>query len=226
MISRRTRRALGRDGRSLTVLGAAAALTAALMQSAASGAFTGSTEDSGNTVSAAADFCSATGPVQATPVADTAVHEGNPSTNYHTNASIGAISDSGDNVRSLLRFTLPPRPTGCVLVSATLSLRLSSGTSGGTIDVHRAATNWAASTVTWTTMPGPTGTPVGVASTSSAGTVQQWTVTDHVTNLYAGPDHGFLLKDRNEDVGDRTQIYDSMDATTVSYRPRLTISWG
>ena len=226
MISRRTRRSLVRGGRSLAVLGTAAALTAALMQSAASGAFTGGTEDPGNSLSAAADFCSASGSVQATPVADTAVDEGNPSTNYHTNASIGAISDSGDNARSLLRFTLPLRPTGCVLVSATLSLRLSSGTSGGTIDVHRAATAWTASAVTWTTMPGFTGTPVGIASTSSAGTVQQWTVTDHVTNLYAGPDHGFLLKDRNEDVGDRSQIYDSMDAATASYRPRLTIIWG
>ena len=71
-------------------------------------------------------------------------------------------------------------------------------------------------------MPGITGTAVGIAPIGSAGTAQQWTVTDHVTTSTSG----FVVEDRNEDVGDRSQIYDSMDATTASYRPRLTITWG
>ena len=54
----------------------------------------------------------------------------------------------------------------------------------------------------------------------------QWNVAAHVTALYAGPDYGFELKDAAEGVGNNTQLYDSMNATTPANWPKLTITWG
>lgn len=208
-------------------LAVVATLTVALSQATASGTFTGSTEDTANSVTAAADFCTTPGPVEATPVVDTTVDQENPSTNYHTDTSLDVVSESGKNERSLLKFTLPARPVGCVLTAATLKLRVGSGSSGGTIEIHRAATAWTPATVNWNTMPALTGTAVGLASTSSGGTVLQWPVTAHVTSLYAGPNHGFVVKDGAENSGaSRAQHYNSTEAGTAAHRPQLVITWG
>jgi hypothetical protein len=208
-------------------LAVVATLTVALSQVTVRGTFTGSAEDTANSVTAAADFCTTPGPVEATPVVDTPVDQENPSTNYHTDTSLDVVSESGKNERSLLKFSLPARPVGCVLTAATLKLRVASGSSGGTIQVHRAATAWTSATVTWNTMPALTGTAVGLASTSSDGTVLQWPVTAHVASLYAGPNHGFVVKDSAENSGGgRAQHYDSAEAGTAAHRPQLLITWG
>ncbi|MCW2533443.1 MAG: hypothetical protein JWP62_3013 [Blastococcus sp.] len=47
-----------------------------------------------------------------------------------------------------------------------------------------------------------------------------------VRELYAGPDHGFLVKDRVDNAGPaRTTVYDSLDSGTVN-RPQLVLTWG
>jgi diguanylate cyclase (GGDEF)-like protein len=97
---------------------------------------------------------------------------------------------------------------------------------GRTIDVYRASATWTSTSATWgmADRPAPAGTAVGAA----AGTTgwHQWTVPALVTELYAGPDHGFLVKDRVDNAGPaRTTVYDSLDSGTVN-RPQLVLTWG
>ena len=48
------------------------------------------------------------------------------------------------------------------------------------------------------------------------------TVRLRLTALYAGPDYGFQLRDDSETVGSLTQLYDSMESGTASFRPMRT----
>jgi len=56
--------------------------------------------------------------------------------------------------------------------------------------------------------------------------VTQWPVATQVNALYAGHDYGFELRDQLDGTGSGGQLYDSMESTTPSYRPQLTITWG
>jgi hypothetical protein len=54
----------------------------------------------------------------------------------------------------------------------------------------------------------------------------EWDVTTLIPTLSAGPNDGFVVKDRNETVGTRTTTYESLDSPTVANRPELVITWG
>jgi len=220
-----SRRWLG-AARHAVSFGVVAALTAVLAQSTTTASFTASTAAGGNAVGAAAQFCSSPGPMAVTTAVDTTLYQAgaNASSNYSANVQIGVSSGNNNNARTLIKFALP-RPSGCVLTSATLSLRASAPTAGARIEVHLAAAAWDVTTVTWNTRPGFTGTPATSDSLTAVG-VQTWNVTDLVKALLVGPDNGFVIKDSVESATTgRSNLYDSMDVTTPSYRPVLTLTW-
>ena len=210
---------------------AAGVLTVALTQSTTGAVFTGQTGNAADQVTAAPDFCTAPGrvdtlPTTGYPTVDTGIYQSQPTTDFSANTTIGTISASGAIARSLIKFSLKGKPSGCVVASAVLTLRVSSGTTGSFTRVYRAATTWDPTTVRWPTDPGYVAGTFAQAATASNGSVVQWDVATLVTALYAGPDYGFELKDAAEGVGSSTQLFDSMEATTVANRPQLVITWG
>lgn len=208
----------------------AAGLTVALSQSTTGAVFTGQTVDTGNQVTAAPDFCTAPGRVDTltTGTVDTGVSEGAPTTNYSANASIGVAqtSSSTGRARTLIKFALLSKPSGCVVSSALLKLHVSSGATPANVTVYRAAAAWNPATVIWNTDPGIVAGSGTTTTATATGTTTQWNVGTQVTALYAGPDYGFELRDAAETVGNLTQLYDSMEATTVANRPVLVVTWG
>jgi hypothetical protein len=212
--------------RRLAAMGTAAALTVVLAQNTTSAAFTAQTGDTSNQVTAAADFCSSPGRADALSAGtvDTAIYQSQPTTNFASNVSIGVLSPASAVARALIKFPLAAKPSGCVIASAVLTMRVNSGTAGSTIQVYRAAAAWNPTTVIWNTDPGFTGTAATNTSAVNS-TVVTWNVAPQVTALYAGPDYGFEIKDSAEGVGNNTQLYDSMEAVTVANRPKLVITW-
>jgi hypothetical protein len=224
-----------RSRRGRTWQGAAAALAAALTvtltQNTTTAAFTAQSGDSGNSVTARADFCTAPGRVDTLPdtgypTVDTGLYQTQPTTNFSGNNTIGTISSSGAVARSLIKFTLKGKPAGCVVTSAVLSLRVSNGTTGSWITVFRAAATWDPTAVFWNTDPGIVAGSGTSMPSAVNGTLIQWDVKSQVTALYAGPDYGFEIRDAAEGVGNVTQLFHSMEATTVANRPKLEITWG
>jgi hypothetical protein len=206
----------------------AGVLTVALTQNTTGAVFTGQTVDTGSSVTAAPDFCTTPGRIDtlSAGAVDTGVAEGNPLTNYATNPVIGVAqtSSSTGRARTLIKFALLGKPSGCVVASAVLKLHVSSGATPANVTVYRAAAAWDPATVLWGTDPGivaGSGTTTAAITTGTA----QWDVATQVTALYAGTDNGFELRDASETLGSLTQLYDSMEATTVANRPQLVITW-
>jgi hypothetical protein len=210
----------------------AGALTVALSQSTTTAAFTAQTVDTGNQVTANSDFCAATGTSVTLPnptypvVVDTAVYESQPTLNYSTNVQLGIVAPTGGRARTLIKFTLPTRPSGCVVASAALKLRVTNGAVGATVVAYRAAATWNPTTVSWSSDPGYVAAGGSPTGSTAVGTFTQWNVGSLVTALYAGPDYGFELRDAAEGAGTAAQLYDSMEVTTVANRPQLVITWG
>jgi hypothetical protein len=206
---------------------AAAVLTVALTQNTTGAVFTAQTADTGNQVSAAASFCTAPGSTTLSVTNDTWVDQANPTTANGGAPGLTVRSFAGANGQALLRFTLPALPSQCHLTAATLRLHATSSQGPGTIEVSRASTTWTSAAATWNmaSRPAPAGTPVGTA----AGTAgwHAWTVTVLVTALYAGPNEGFLVKDRIDDAAvSRSTVYESLDSPTTANRPQLVLTWG
>ena len=208
----------------------AGALTVALTQNTTTAAFTGQTVDTGNQVTAKTDFCSDPGRVDTvvTGTVDTGVAEGNPTTNYSANPSIGVAQtwSSTGRARTLIKFALPPKPSGCVVASAAMKLHVSSSQQPANVTVFRAAATWNPATVIWTSDPGVVAGSGTTTAATALGTTTQWNVATQVTALYAGPDYGFELRDAGETSGSLTQLYDSMESGTSSFWPQLVITWG
>jgi hypothetical protein len=224
MTARTGRRRFTRAGRRLAVLGAAAALTAALAQTTTTAAFTAQTGN-GNQVGTATTFCATPGASTLDVLNDTYVDASEPTT--AKGGVTGLVVRSGTSVAHvLLRFQLPSLGQHCRFTGASLRLHATASQGPGTIDVHRASATWTSAAMTWNTAgrPGPIGTGVGAASGTPGW--HEWNVTTLVTELSAGPDHGFLLKDRNEGVGTRATTYESLDSPTVANRPELLLTWG
>jgi hypothetical protein len=207
-------------------LALAAALTATLTQHTTSAAFTAQTAGSGNQATAANSFCASPGGTTLGVTNDTYVAEQSPAT-VNGGPTLRVSSGTGVHAHTLLRFTLPALQPHCEIAAATLRLYATSSQGPGTIDVHRASTTWSSATATWdmAARPAPAGTRVGAAAGSTGW--HQWTVTTLVRELYTGPDHGFLLKDRVDDASPaRATVYESLDSATVANRPQLVLTWG
>jgi hypothetical protein len=207
-------------------LALAAALTATLTQHTTSAAFTAQTTDGGNQVTAATSFCASPGGTTLGVTNDTYVSEQSPTT-VNGGPTLRVRSGTGGHAHSLLRFTLPVLQPHCEITAAALRLYATSSQGPGSIDVHRASATWSSSTATWNMVarPAPAGTAVGRSAGSTGW--HEWTVTTLVRELYAGPDHGFLLKDRVDDASPaRATVYESLDSPTVANRPQLVLTWG
>jgi len=229
MRDRRTQRARFWQGGGMTL---AAVLTFALTQNTTTAAFTGQTSDTNNSVRAATEFCASAGTTVTLPNAtyptavDTGLYESQPTTNFAANVQLGIVAPAGGRIRSLIKFTLPTRPSGCVVASANLRLRVTNGAVGATVVAYRAAATWSPTAATWSSDPGIVAGSGASTGSTAAGTFTTWSVATQVTALYAGPDYGFALRDLADGTGSAGQLYDSSDATTVANRPQLTITWG
>ena len=204
----------------------AVALTVTLSRSPASGAFAAQTGSAANAVGSAADFCTSPGAVTLTAAGDTWINQQASGSTYGSDTTLHVQSGSSNNFRTLLRFSLPARPTGCHLTGATLRLYNRSPAPGRTIDVYRAdpaAPQWSESTVTYATRPAGVGTPVGSITAATAGW-QTWAVTAQVEAQYAGTDNGFLVRDAAEGAATSAgQVYEAREHATNG--PRLVLTW-
>jgi hypothetical protein len=102
-----------------------------------------------------------------------------------------------ENFRGLVRFGLPSdAPPGCVVESAKLRLYSSSSETDRTLQALQLASAWGEHAVTWGNQPATSGPP---ALTSSGFGYREWNVTSQVQAMYAGANHGFLIRDASED---------------------------
>ncbi len=102
------------------------------------------------------------------PDADTMVKQGTPTTNYGTAAVLGVDTqdvsgNSSTAVNSYLRFTVPELAAGQTITGASLSLKVSNGTTNGPA-VYQTVTSpaWNESTITWNSgRPARSGSSIG-----------------------------------------------------------------
>ena len=129
-------------------------------------------------------------------VADAWVDQSSPSTNKGTDSNLKVMSKNGNsNLRSLVRFDLPAAPAGCVVQSATLRLNSGSAVSGRTLQALQVGSAWTESAVASANQPATT----EAAATTSSGTGwREWAVASQVQAMYAGANHGFLIRDAAE----------------------------
>jgi hypothetical protein len=140
--------------------------------------------------------------------ADAWIDENSPTSNKGSDSVLKVQSKSPrDNFRSLVRFTLPAVPQSCVLESATLRLFAASARTGRTLHALRLTGAWTENQVNWANQPPTTGSP---AATASGTGYREWNVTAHVQAMYAGPNHGFLIRDATEGQ-DAEQQYHSRE---------------
>jgi len=179
------------------------------------------TSDTGSSFAAAADFCAAPGSQTVYATADAEVTSLTPTLNFGTSPNLRVSATPPGLVRALVLFDLPAIPPGCSPTSATLRLDAAASQGTRTIAVYRNSAAWTETGVTWSNMPGYTGT----AATATSGTGwRQWTVTDLVSSMYSGSNYGFLVKDHNEtDTSPNQQRYQSREGTNS---PELIVNWG
>jgi parallel beta-helix repeat protein len=130
--------------------------------------------------------------------------------------------DSTNNMRALVRFSLPARPQGCVVHSATLRVHAVSGAPNRTLHALRVAAPWGENTVRWGTQPRTS----GVAAVAASGTGwREWNVAAHVQAMYdLSTAYGFLIRDAVEGVGSYEQQFHSREK--AERRPELIILFG
>jgi signal peptidase I len=206
--------------RRLLVIGALVATVAVGALQLSGATFAGQTSNPGNTFAAAAAFCASPGSQTLSAVADTYVAQDSATTNFGTSGTLDVTARSSRNRRVLVTFTLPSLPAGCDVTVASLQLLTTNASAGRVYQAWRASAAWAESTVTWNTQPGTTGT----ASTATTGSgLVSWDVATSVTQMYAGANNGFLIRDSVEDTSSTFQNrYSSLEGGTA---PVLVLSW-
>ena len=86
----------------------------------------------------------------------------------------------------------------------------------------RVASPWVESNVTWRIQPTTDGLP---ATTPSGTGSRAWSVTSLVAEMYAGDNHGFLIRDATEGETGAEQAFNSREKTEDN-PPRLEITFG
>lgn len=146
-----------------------------------------------------------------------------PTTNPHAYVpgSLVVRSGAGRNARTLLGFPLPVIPEGCAITAAILRLESTTEVLGRTLEALQASGPWTETGVTWDDQPATTG---AAAMTSSALGWVSWSVTEHVAAMYAGTDHGFVVRDSVEGAAiDQTQVFASREGGNA---PELVVTFG
>jgi hypothetical protein len=220
----RGRRLLG--GRFLVAAGAVG-MTVALAQEPVLGAFTAVSGSSGNSVSAAAEFCATPGSRSLNAVADSWVNEQQSTWTGGGDDYYNLVrSQTNVDYRTFVRFeTLPTIPPGCALSSASLRLYTDGPSANRTLDAYLADPNaalWTETSLSWATQPVTAGTPAPAVTVASNGYVS-WNVTGLVATLYTVTNNGFAIRDRNE--GNPTGYGQQYIARQGTYPPKLDVAW-
>jgi hypothetical protein len=164
--------------------------------------------------------CSAPGTTTVNSDADTFVDEAQPTANHGSRGTMYINSEKpAANRRALVRFPLPPVPTGCLVTGASLRLGAMSPDSSRTLHAYQAATSWDEGTVTWNDQPAALGLPAA----TTAGVYPTFDVLTQVTAMYAGVNTGFVVRDATEGSGGggRTQWMGTREGA-----PRLLVTLG
>ena len=188
-------------------------------------AFSDEASNGGNSFQAASTFpCSSPGTQTVVANADSYVREDQATTNYGNSTALEVFSRNNQrNRRALVTFSLPATPSNCTLTGATLRLNASSATVGRTLEARRLTSAWTEGGVTWTNLPPSTTT--GMATTTSAGGWRQWSVAAQVQAMYAGTNHGFLVRDATEDAAGNGQLQE-FSSRTGANPPQLVLTFG
>jgi CSLREA domain-containing protein len=142
--------------------------------------------------------------------------------NYGTDSVLKVDTKSGANARGLVRFNLPAAPAGCQVTSAKLRLYATSYKTGRTLQALLLGATWTEGGVKWSNQPATTGAAVTTASGSG---YREWAVTAHVQAMYAGVNHGWLIRDATENGGGLEQAFHSREKGTDN-PPRLVVGFG
>jgi large repetitive protein len=142
--------------------------------------------------------------------------------NYGTDSVLKVDTKSNANARAVVRFNLPAVPAGCQITSAKLRLYASSYKTGRTLQALRLGAAWTESTIRWNNQPATTGTAVTTASGSG---YREWTVTQHVLDMYTSANNGWLIRDQTENGGGLDQGFHSREKGSDN-PPRLVITFG
>jgi hypothetical protein len=166
--------------------------------------------------------CAAPGTVTVGADADAWVLQSSASSNYGQDSVLKVDSKSGNNARALVRFALPAVPEGCSVTQASLKLYASSYKSGRTVQAQQVTSAWTEGSVRWNNQPGV----AAQAATSASGAgYRAFTVAQQVAAMYAGANHGFLIRDAAENGGGHEQGFHSREKGGDN-PPRLVITFG
>ena len=175
------------------------------------------------TVTTPAPVCTPT-TVTVGAVADSWLLQSSGAQNYGTDSVLKVDTKSGANARAVVRFNLPEVPAGCQITDAKLRLYATSYKAGRTLQALRLNGPWTETNVTWNNQPTVTGTAAPAASPTSNRYVE-WGVVSHLQSMYAGSNHGFLVRDSVENGGGLDQAFHSREKGTDN-PPRLVITFG
>lgn len=184
--------------------------------------FSATTQNTGSSFSAAANFCVSPGTQStASDDADSYVDSGAATSNFGTVNPIKFDGAGSRPKRAYIHFALPAAPHNCSVTAATLSLTISGAPGGHTVNVFQAAGSWTESGINWNNQPGSTGS---AASLPSANGVRSFNVTSQTQALYSGTNTGFLVRDAVESGGGSNENINSREASSGA--PTLTITYG
>jgi CSLREA domain-containing protein len=138
----------------------------------------------------------------ATADADSWLSQSSATSNFGKDSILKVKSQSGANSRALVRFALPPVPSGCRVADAELRLYASSFKADRTVEALQISSPWTENSVSWSNRPATTGT---AATAASAQGYVEWTVTSQVEGMYSGGNHGFLIRDSAEGSGQSSE---------------------
>ena len=147
--------------------------------------------------------------VTASADADAWIMQGDQGKNNGSDSNLKVAAKSGNALRALVKFDLPTAPAGCVVDTATLRLYAGGAKDGRTIEARRIDGAWNEGGVNWSNQPSTAGTAATTGSGGSSGW-REWSVAAMVQAMYSGSNHGFLIKDSDEN-GDAEQQYHSRE---------------
>lgn len=164
------------------------------------------------------------------PAQDSYVNQNSRPTNYGTDASLLVRSKGGANERSFVQFNLSSIPSGSTVQTATLRLYMSTApASSRSYDVNRVTVSWTEGGINWGNQPAVAAAATNTQPTGTTGGVWvQWDATADVQAFITGTqtNYGWRISDQDEnDPGDFSSVFSSMQNPGVSTRPQLVINY-
>ena len=188
-------------------------------------------------------------PATTTIVADAAVRQQNPTSNYGSTTTFQVTSGVNVNWRAYLLFNLaacsPAIPSTALVRLATLRLYVTGlAAACRTLDLFRVQAAWTETAITWSNQPfgatinnPPTaqrsasfniGTPAGCANRTAGTYVSAGTLTTDVAAFVAGSQTnlGWMIRDDVEgSATTRTNTFSAKQLGTVAQMPQLVITY-